>query len=54
MFITWTSCPPEVVAELRAVLEAEGFGEVLETVAGSTITSHCGPNCLGVLFIRNK
>ena len=28
--------------------------EVLETVAGSTITSHCGPNTLGVLFIRSK
>lgn len=54
VFITWTSCPPEVVAELRAILKEEGFGEVLETVAGSTITSHCGPNTLGVLFIRNK
>lgn len=54
VFITWTSCPPEMVAELRAQLEAEGFGEILETVAGSTITSHCGPNCLGVLFIRSK
>ena len=54
VFITWTSCPPEVVAELRAQLEAEGFGEILETVAGSTVTSHCGPNTLGVLFIRNK
>lgn len=54
VFITWTSCPPEVVAELREILKAEGFGEVLETVAGSTITSHCGPNTLGVLFIRNK
>ena len=54
IFITWTSCPPEVVAELRELLKAEGFGEILETVAGSTITSHCGPNTLGVLFIRNK
>lgn len=52
VFITYTSCPPEVVAELRAYLETLGFGEVLETVAGSTITSHCGPNTLGVLFIR--
>ena len=52
VFITYTSCPPEVVAELRSYLEGLGFKEILETVAGSTITSHCGPNCLGVLFIR--
>ena len=52
VFITYTSCPAEVVAELRACLEAMGFGEILETVAGCTVTSHCGPNTLGVLFIR--
>ena len=54
VFITWTSCPPEVVAELRELLKNEGFGEILETVAGCTVTSHCGPNTLGVLFVRNK
>ena len=52
VFITYTSCPPEVVEQLRSYLQSLGFGEILETVAGSTITSHCGPNTLGVLFIR--
>lgn len=52
VFITYTSCPPEVVETLRTYLQGLGFGEILETVAGSTITSHCGPNTLGVLFIR--
>ncbi len=28
------------------------FDNVIETNAGATITSHCGPNTLGVLFIR--
>ena len=28
-----------------------GFDEVAETVAGSIVTSHCGRNTLGVLFI---
>ena len=27
------------------------FDEVIETVAGSIITSHCGRNTLGVLFV---
>lgn len=52
VFLTYTSCPPETVETLRQYLLEQGFGEVLETVAGSTITSHCGPNTLGVLFIR--
>ncbi len=52
VFITYSSCPPEVAAQLRSQLEEAGFAEVLETSAGSTITSHCGPNTLGVLFIR--
>ena len=52
VFITYTSCPAETVEVLRTYLLEQGFGEVLETVAGSTITSHCGPNTLGVLFIR--
>ena len=28
------------------------FEEILETTAGCTVTSHCGPYTLGVLFIR--
>ena len=52
VFLTYTSCPPEMIEQLRSYLESQGFGEVLVTVAGSTITSHCGPNTLGVLFIR--
>ena len=29
-----------------------GFEEILETTAGCTITSHCGPGTLGILFVR--
>ena len=32
--------------------ELHPFGEVIETAAGSTISCHCGPCCLGVLFFR--
>jgi hypothetical protein len=28
--------------------------EVLDTTAGSTVTSHCGPNTLGVMFMRKE
>ena len=32
--------------------ELHPFEEVIETAAGSTISCHCGPCCLGVLFFR--
>ena len=51
-FITHSSCEPEVVEKVRAqVKETFGFDEILETVAGSVVTTHCGKNTLGVLFI---
>ena len=30
------------------------FDEVFVTRAGCTVSSHCGANTLGVLFIRNS
>ena len=51
-FITHSSADASLV-ELakREVSEKFGFDTVLETVAGSVITGHCGRNTLGVLFI---
>lgn len=37
----------------KMVAEMFDFEEVIETTAGSIITSHCGRNTLGVLFIHN-
>ena len=55
VFITHTRCEPEwVEAALQKVRElVPDFAEVLETTAGATVTTHCGPSTLGVLFIRN-
>lgn len=51
-FITHSCCEPEVVEKVRAqVKELFEFEEILETTAGSVVTSHCGKNTLGVLFI---
>lgn len=51
-FITHSSADRELV-DLARQLVAENFtfDEVIETVAGSIVTSHCGRNTLGVLFI---
>lgn len=55
IFITHTRCNPDVVKQVKAeIKEHFDFEEILETTAGCTVTSHCGPNTLGILFIRSK
>lgn len=53
-FVTHSSADAELVEAAKAcVKEMFEFDEILETVAGAVITSHCGRNTLGVLFIYN-
>lgn len=53
IFVTHSHAPQEIVDEMvKYVKELQPFAEVIETVAGSTITSHCGKACLGVLFFK--
>ena len=56
IFITHTKCSEQIVEEVRKKINqlSPGFDEILETTAGCTITSHCGPYTLGILFIRKK
>lgn len=54
-FVTHSSAEPDLVdAAKAAVAENFDFDEVIETVAGSIITSHCGKGTLGVLFVYNN
>ncbi len=53
IFITHTPCPDGLADAVRAeIAKYMKFDEVLETFAGCTVSSHCGPNTLGILFIR--
>lgn len=53
IFVTHSYVPEEIVKKVIALVkELHPFAEVLETTAGCTISSHCGPECLGVLFFR--
>ncbi len=55
IFITYSSASPETVAVVRKLVEEYGnFKEILETRAGCTVACHCGPNTLGILFVRKK
>lgn len=54
-FVTHSTAEKELVEEIKQkVKETFEFDEILETVAGSIVTSHCGQGTIGVLFIYNK
>ena len=51
IFITHSMCPPETVQKVRGwIAQYTEFEEVIETSAGCTISAHCGPNTLGILY----
>ena len=51
-FITHSPTDQEIIDAVKAkVAELFDFNEVIETQAGTTVTSHCGKNTIGVLFI---
>lgn len=53
IFVTHSGVPEEILDKVvSTVKELHPFREVLITRAGCTISSHCGPACLGVLFFR--
>lgn len=53
IFITYTPVSDEALNAARnGVSQYGSFREVQETVAGCTISCHCGPSTLGILFVR--
>ena len=53
VFVTHSYCDPALVEEIKAkVLELQPFEDIITCTAGCTISSHCGPNTLGVLFFK--
>lgn len=52
-FVTHSSATPEMVEVAKKAMYERGFKRVIETKAGATISSHCGPKCLGILYIND-
>ena len=53
IFVTHSGVPQDIEDKAVALVkELHPFKEVIVTKAGCTISSHCGPNCLGVLFLK--
>lgn len=53
VFITYSTAPQDVLDAVKARLEKEGFKRIMLTTAGGTISCHCGPHCLGILYIND-
>lgn len=52
VFITHSGIDPAIVeAVQRVIQQTVAFEELFVTRAGCTVSSHCGPNTLGVLFM---
>lgn len=55
VFVTHTKCDDGIVESVIETVKSTGiFEEIYETTAGCVVTSHCGPNTLGVLFEMEK
>ena len=53
IFITHSNMDQDIVDRIQKVVEdCAPFEEILQTKAGCTISCHCGPNCIGILFFR--
>lgn len=50
-FVTYTTASDEAISTAYEALKQAGFKDIYKTTAGATITSHCGPNTLGILFL---
>lgn len=52
-FITYTAIPEEVLQAAEKKLYEIGFKRVERTIAGATISCHCGPGTLGILYYND-
>jgi DegV family protein with EDD domain len=51
IFITHSGCRVDLVKQVENdIRRLQPFKEIIETRAGCVISSHCGPNTLGILF----
>lgn len=55
IFITHTVEDRGIIEAVRQeILKHAPFQEIVETRTGCTVSTHCGPNTLGILFIRSR
>lgn len=54
VFVTSTPVSEEAYAAVMNSVASYGkFDSIIETTAGCTVSCHCGPGTLGIIFVRN-
>lgn len=51
IFVTHTGCPDDAHYLMEEISKIVPVEDLLETVAGATIASHCGPNSIGIIYM---
>ena len=55
IFVTHTKMEDGLVASVIEEVKSYGiFDKITETIAGCTVTCHCGQGTLGILFVRDE
>lgn len=53
-FITYSSATSEMLEVTKNALQKYGkFKNIIETTAGCTVATHCGPNTLGIIYYND-
>ena len=53
-FITYSSATEEMLKITKDALKTNGkFKKITETIAGCTVSTHCGPNTLGIIYYND-
>ena len=53
VFLTYSTCEQDVIDAVKARLVKRGFRHIMLTRSGGTISCHCGPHCLGILYLND-
>lgn len=52
VFITYTTASNDIIEAVKDKLNKKGFKNIMITTAGGTISSHCGEDCIGILYLN--
>lgn len=53
VFITYSSSDDKTVSDVKEMLVENGFKTIYTSYANATVSSHCGPNTLGILYFND-
>ena len=53
-FISYTTAEPELIEDLKKIMKDAGFQNIYVSQAGATISTHCGTDAVGIIYINEE